>query len=164
MYWAFSKSGLWRNTCAGCYTQQMCARVELQRWERDTAWVGQMVLGIRLCLHSGCLRCCSWRSCEKRKVHVLAGIVFNRFKSLHVCWIPLAGLLRCQTEYPAGGGSPHGEGGGPIDGVHPATRILGILPELSVEEKKEHSQQYHYESFLFPFFVFFFSLLQLMPH
>jgi hypothetical protein len=33
-----------------------------------------------------------------------------------------------------------------------------------VEEKKEHSQQYHYESFLFPFFVFFFSLLQLMPH
>lgn len=48
--------------------------------ERYSLALANVLRDPSLCLHSSCLCLCSCRSCEKKKVHIIARIVFNGLK------------------------------------------------------------------------------------
>lgn len=48
--------------------------------ERCSSVLANVIRDPSLCLHSSCLCLCSCRSCEKKKVHIIAWIVFNGLK------------------------------------------------------------------------------------
>ena len=135
----------------------MCARVELQQREKDTACFWQTLLGIRL---SVCIQAVFAAApagvVRKRKCTLQQGLLSTGSKFANLL-NPSDSVALLSNRMPSWQWQSWWGGAGRwrVNDAHRAKRIFGILLlKLSVE-RKELSQQYHCESFLFSFFVFF---------
>lgn len=91
------------------------------RRKRSRLGLANVIRSLSLCLHSSCLCLSSCRSCEKKKVHIIAWIVFN---GLEVC--------KCvqslwQRFFPV---KQNAQLVAILRAVPLEPRILGILPKL----------------------------------
>ena len=156
MHWVFSKSGRGGTRVQLLYSADV-------RQGRVAPWVGQMLFGIRLCIEA--VFTAAPGGVARKKNARYSRDCFQQVQKFASLLNPSGRIASLSNRIPSRWWQSSWGGRGTDGWRSPsAENIRNSSWTVSGGKKKELSQQYHYESFLFPFFVFFFSLLQLMPH